>query len=192
MSFLLRRVAGLLFRPGRTWTEIRDERRSTAGLLFGYVAVLAAAAIVERIALAAWRYAFIEAEDQVLRRALWQTLWENVPFAIVDLLNLYLVGRIANGLFPPPDDDPVRGLRIAAYASTPLWVARLVVPFDLALTGPLALAAVLYAPYLLYRGIVGLLDLPVREGVRKTGLLVLSAAVVVGIVDYIVYLFVVL
>jgi hypothetical protein len=192
MTFLLYRVAVLLFRPGSTWAEIKDERTSTVKLLFGYVAVLAATAIVERVVLTAYRYSYIEAGQQVLRRAVWQTLWENIPFAFVDLLNLYIVGRIANSLMPPPEDDPVRGLRIAAYASTPLWVARLVVPFDLAFTGPLALLAVLDAPYLLYRGIAVVLDLPARQALRKTVALVLAAAFVAGIVDYLVYLFVVL
>lgn len=192
VRFLLQRIADLLVRPGKAWQDIKDERTTAPRLLFGYVAVLACIAIIERAALSGYRLHQIGTEGPQVWTAIWRTFWENIPFLVVDLINLYLVGRIANGLFPPPADEQERGLRIAAYASTPLWLARIAIPFDLPFVGWIALAAVLYFPYLLYRGVAGVLELPFREAARGTALLALAAALIVGIVNYILYLFVVL
>ncbi len=188
--FLFRRVADLLVRPNAAWQEIKAERTTAARLLLGYVAVLAGIAVIERALLSGFRLYAMGIEGPEAWTALWRTFWENVPFFVVDLLNLYLVGRIANGLFPPPEDEQDRGLRLAAYASTPLWVARIVIPFDLPVVGWFALAAVLYFPYLLYRGASVLLDLPPRRAAGATAVLALAAALIVGIVNYILYIFV--
>jgi hypothetical protein len=187
---ILLRVRDLMFRPGTAWEEIKTERSSTARILFGYVAVLAAAAVVERMLLDGYRHLVIE--SQAAGNAIWSTFWQNAPFFIIDLLNIYLAGRIANGLYPPPADDPVRGLRLVAYAATPLWIARIVVALPWSVFPWLALAAALYFPYLLYRGIAVLLERRSTEAAWNTAVLALATAVVVGIVNYIVYLFVVL
>ena len=187
---LLARVADLLFRPGKAWEEIRAERSTTVRLLFGYVAVLAAAAVVERMLLDGYRHLVIESQD--VGRAAWSTFWQNAPFFVIDLLNIFIAGRIANGLFPPPAGDPGRGLRLAAYAATPLWVARFLVALPGAVFPWLALAAALYFPYLLYRGVTVLLDRRSAEAVWNTAALALATLFVVGILNYIVYLFVVL
>ena len=187
---ILLRVQDLMFRPGAAWEEIKAERSTTARLLFGYVAVLAATAVVERMLLDGYRHLVIE--SQAAGTAIWSTFWQNAPFFLIDLLNIYLAGRIANGLFPPPADDPGRGLRLAAYAATPLWIARIVVALPWPVFPWLALAAALYFPYLLYRGISVLLDRRASEAMKDTAVLALSTLFVVGIVNYIVYLFVVL
>lgn len=189
---ILRRIQGLMFRPGRAWEEIKAERSTTARLLFGYAAVLAATAVLERILLDAYRHAFIGTEEQELRTALWGILWQNTPFFVIDLLNIYLTGRIANGLFPPPPGDPLRGLRIAAYAATPLWIARILVALPHAVFSWLSLAAALYFPYLLYRGITVMLDRRRAAALWNTAALLLASLVVVGIVNFIVYEFVIL
>lgn len=190
--FLLRRIADLMVRPGVAWLEIKAERSTTTRLLGGYVGALALFAVGERIVLGWIGLAGTGAETEELKANLWRPFWGSIPFLLVDLLNVWLVGRITNSLHPPPADEPVRGLRIAAYASTPLWVARIVVPFGLPFSGWLALAGFLYAPYLLYRGMAVVLDLPPRRAARSAAGLVLAAVVVVGVVDYILYIFVVL
>jgi hypothetical protein len=190
--FLLRRVGDLMARPGKTWQEIKAERTTATRLIAGYVGVLAVFAVIERIAIEWFRLAGLDTEPAALRTTLWRSFWGSVPFLAVDLLNVYLAGRIANSLYPPPADEPDRGFRIAAYASTPLWLGRIIVPFDLPFIEWAALAAVLYAPYLLYRGMAVVLDLPPGRAAKGAAVLVLAAAVIVGIVNYIVYLFVVL
>lgn len=187
---ILQRVQDLLFRPARAWEEIRAERSTTTQVLFGYVAVLAAIAVAERMLFDGYRHLVIE--SQAAGTAIWRTFWQNAPFFVIDLLNIYIAGRIANSLFPPPADDPGRGLRLAAYAATPLWIARILVPVPYAVFPWLALAAALYFPYLLYRGISVLLDRRSAEAIWNTATLALATLFVVGIVNYIVYLFVVL
>lgn len=188
----LDRVRDLMFRPARAWHEIKDERPTAARLIFGYVAVLASIAVLERIFLDAYRHVQIGTKGVELRAALWGVFWQNIPFLAVDLLNVFLAGKIANSLFPPPPNDPVRGLRIVAYAATPLWIARIIVAIPFSIFPWLSLCAAAYCPYLLYRGITIMLDRRRAEALKNTAALVSASAVVVGIVNYIVYEFVIL
>jgi len=142
---LFGRIKGMLFAPGAEWAVIATEATPTARLYSSYIVPLA---LLDALV------AFIHVSSGPLR----------VPFSggvVTALLvfgfglsGIFLVALIINALAPffGAVSNRRRAAAVAAYASTPIWVATVLVPFP-TLWAPLQVLAVIYHTWLLYLGL---------------------------------------
>jgi hypothetical protein len=169
---LLGRVKGMLLAPRNEWRHIALERISPRRLAVGYIAPLA----VMTALIALLRF----------------SITARVPFAGAvamavltlgfELTGVFVVALIINALA-----SSFRGihglgqaLRVAAYASTPLWVSCVFLPFP-TLALPAQFLAGLYHTYLMYLGLEVLMKSPRDRALGYATTVVLSS-VILGIV----------
>jgi hypothetical protein len=144
-SGLFGRVKGMLFAPGAEWALIAMEATPTARLYTTFIAPLA---LLDALV------GFIHVTSGSVR----------VPFSDGVITALLVFGFGLSGIFliawiidaVAPFFGAVRNRRlaaaIAAYASTPIWLATVFVPFP-TLWAPLQVLAVIYHTWLLYLGL---------------------------------------
>jgi hypothetical protein len=76
--------------------------------------------------------------------------------------------------------SPGQALKVAAYASTPLWLSAVFIPFP-AVSVPLQFLAGLYHTYLMYLGLKGLMKSP-RDRALGYATTVVLCSIILGIV----------
>jgi hypothetical protein len=169
---LLGRAKGMLFAPKNEWRHIGRERITPRRLVVGYVTPLAGVAAL----IAFFRF----------------SITPRVPFAgaaalalltlSFELLAVFVVALIINALasYFRGIHNLWQALRVTAYASTPLWVSCVFLPFPTLATPALFLAG-LYHIYLMYLGLEILMRSPRDRALGYATTVVLSA-VVLGIV----------
>lgn len=156
---LARRASAVLFRPSAAWDAIAAEPMTPRELLLGYVAPLAAVPAVCG-AIGGTLFGFSIA-DVGLRPGPVAVILEAVAGFILTLAGVWLAGqalaRVA-GWFGGVN-DPVRGLKVAAYSGTALWLAGLFYLLP-GLQIPAVLLGALWSLFLLYRGMSALQEVP--------------------------------
>jgi hypothetical protein len=150
---LLGRVKGMLFAPSAEWMAIATEGTSTPRLLASFILPLA---ILD--ALVAFIHVSIVGTTEPWSGAVRVPFSGGVITALLvlgcGLLGIFMVAVIINALAPFFGAVGNRRLAaaVAAYASTPIWLATVFVPFP-TLWPPLQLLAVIYHTRLLYLGL---------------------------------------
>lgn len=172
---LARRAMAVLFRPTTAWEAIAVEATSVREVLLGYVAPLAAIPSVCG-AIGGVLFGFTIA-DVGLKAGPIAVILEAIAGFVLTLVAVWLAGhalaRLA-GLFGGAADFP-KGLRLAAYSGTALWIAGLFYLLP-GLQIPAVLLAALWSLYLLYRGMPALLGVPEDRLLTcfATGLLIVA------------------
>lgn len=149
----LGRMKGMLFTPQAEWGLIASEGTETARFYTGFIVPLA---ILD--ALVAFIHVSIVGTTEPLSGTVRVPLTGGLITALLvfgcGLLGIFVVAWIIDAL--APFFGAVRNRRfasaIAAYASTPIWLATIFVLFP-TLWVPLQLSAVVYHTYLLYLGL---------------------------------------
>jgi hypothetical protein len=143
---LLSRIKGMLFAPTAEWALIATEAKPTARLYTTFIAPLA---LLDALV----AFIHVTSSGSV-----------HVPFSgglitaflvfVFGLLGIFIVAVIINAVAPFFGAVGSRRLAaaIAAYASTPIWLAMVFVPFP-TLWVPLQVLAVSYHTWLLYLGL---------------------------------------
>ena len=169
---LLGRAKGMLYAPKNEWRHIRRERITPRRLVVGYVTPLAAMA-----ALSAFlrfsvipRVPFAGAAAMALA-----TLGFELLAVLVVALIINLLATSFRGIH-----DLWQALRVTAYASTPLWLSSVFLPFPTVALPALFLAG-LYHVYLMYLGLEILMKSPPDRALGYATTVVLSA-IILGIV----------
>lgn len=186
MKTFLRRVKNILLHPRDEWKVIKDEPVTYKQLIGGYISALAAIPLTVSIVEAAllgpgtsdFRFASIVA--LLMQSSFWYVM------IVVDIM---ILGAIVNAFVTPSgvSSNGSRGLQIAAYSATPLFLVGIVV--SIPLMRWLQYVAVLYSVYLLYLGIRSLMGM--QQG-RAAGYAVasfLAGSIVVGALNLFEYLF---
>ena len=156
---LARRATAVLFRPAAAWDAAAAETTTPREILLGYVAPLAAIPAVCG-AVGGFLFGFSIA-DVGLKAGPVAVLLEAVAGFVLTLLGVWLTGHALARLalmFGGAADFP-KGLRLAAYSGTAVWLAGLFYLLP-GLQIPAVLLAVLWSLYLLYRGIPAMLGVP--------------------------------
>jgi hypothetical protein len=147
------RLKGLLISPGNEWAGIAEEGIATARLYTGFIGPLA---LLD--ALVAFIHVSIvgttEPLSGTMRASLSGGLITASMVVVCGLLGIFLIALIIDGLAPlfGAERNLARASAVAAYSSTPVWLATVAVPFP-TLWPTLQVLAVLYHTYLLYLGL---------------------------------------
>ena len=144
---LVDRVKNIIMSPTTEWPRIDSEQASVASIYTGYVVILAAIGPIASLI-----------GQQVFGLGFWKpAIGYSVGMAVITyvltLAQVFITALIINALAPSfgGTQDQVKALKVAAYASTPGWVAGIlgIIP----MLGILVLVAALYGLYLLYLGL---------------------------------------
>jgi len=165
---IVSRVKNIITTPQTEWPVIATEQTDPPTLYTSYIIPLAAITpVVTFISLSLWGIAGY--------RPIGTFFFSAVAQYIFTLIGVGIMGFIFAKLAPTfgGQDDVNQGLKLAAYAATPGWVAGIfiIVPF---IGWLVALAGAIYGLYVLYLGIPVLM----RNPQEKTLVYAVSAIVV--------------
>ena len=148
---LVDRAKNIILSPKTEWPRIDAEPATIASIYTGYVMILAA---IGPIATLIGQQLFgIGAFGYTWKPSIGYSIGTAVIGYILTLVIVYVSALIINALAPTfgGTQDQVKAFKVAAYASTPGWIAGIfgIIP----LLGWLALIGALYGLYLLYLGL---------------------------------------
>jgi len=173
---LVERVKNICLTPNTEWPVIAGETATTAGLMTGYVAPLAAIGAVAGFiggSLVGRSLLFIGSYRVPIVAGLGAAVFTFV-MAIVGIL---VLSFIINALAPTfgGEKDSSQAMKVAVYSYTPAWVAGIlqIVPT----LGVLGVLAGLYGLYLLYLGLPRLMKCPQDKAIGYTVVVVVCAIV---------------
>ena len=181
---LIYRVTNISLNQKTEWEVIAPEATSTGDLYRSYIVPLAAIGpVASFVGLTVIGVAVpLFGNHRLPMLSAFSNALTQYVFA---LLSIYLIALLINALAPTfgAEKSKLQALKLAAYASTPAWIAGilLVLP-SLAVLG---LLASVYSLYLLYLGLPVMMKAPPDKAVGYTAVIVLVAfvcAVVAGTV----------
>jgi Yip1-like protein len=186
MTALLKRVRNILLRPGAEWLVVKDEPATYRGVIAGYVAPLAA---VPPVAAVLGRFVFDRnIPDRALSLSLNYLLFTNLLWFGMIIISVMITGAVITAVMAATGSrwGGVRGLQVAAYSFTPLFLAGLLagIPFMAWSLAP----AIVYSVYILYQGIRALSTIQGIKAAWFAGVSFLAAAVIVGVMNMFEYM----
>lgn len=171
---LIERARNILLTPNAEWQVIDREAADSGGLYAGYIAPLAAIGPIASfvgMAIIGIRLPYI---DHSFRVPLDSAAVYAVVTYVLSLVSILVLALIIDALAPTFAGKRDRGqaLKVAAYASTAIWVAGVfaLVP----VLGFLSLLGI-YGLYLLYTGLPVLMKTPPEKSIGYTIVVVIAA-----------------
>lgn len=173
---LVQRVKNILLQPKQEWQVIDGEATSVTDLYKSYIVPLAAIgplASIIGMAVVGLSMPFVG----TYRVPLGMAASHAVVSYILTLLSVFLLAVVINALVPTfgGRKEQNQALKVAAYASTPSWLAGIFML--LPALGFLGLLASLYGLYLLYLGLPVLMKTPPDKALGYTVVVVIVAIV---------------
>lgn len=187
MTRFLRRVQNLFFHPQDEWLSIKEENTTYRNILLGYVAVLAAippvSSVVERVIINTGIV------SNAVHSPLRYVLAANVAWYLVIIVNMIITAAIITALVIPRESGwmSITGLQLAGYSYTPLFLVGILIIIPR--LSWLLYPAILHSVYLLYLGIRTVTDLDKRKAVLRAGASFFAAAIIVGTLNMLEYMF---
>jgi hypothetical protein len=180
---LVERVRQLLLSPRTEWEVIEAEPTTPAALYTGYVMPLAAIGPVAQVI----GYTVFGITVPFLGRfrvPIGSAITTAIVTYILTLIGTYLLGLIIDGLGPTfgAQRNPTQALKVAAYSSTPAWLAGV-----FALVPALGWLQILglYSVYLLYLGLPTLMKVPRDKAPGYTVVVVVASIVLFMLIGFI-------
>jgi len=186
MKALLSRVNNILLHPKTEWQVIRDETATYPGIVLRYISILS---VIPPAASVAGRYIFDgNVSDSVLFSSPRQLMLSSVLWYCMYIMNVMITGAVVTSIMAAAESRwrGVRGLQIAAYSFTPLFIAGFiaVIPH---MTWCIHIA-VLYGMYILYLGMRALFAMRGMRAAVHAAASIAAAAVIVGVMNLFEYL----
>ena len=186
MKALLGRIRNILLRPRAEWRVIKDEPATYGSVIAGYVAPLAA---VPPAAAVLGRFVFDRnIPASALSMPLDYLLFTNLLWFGMNIVSVMITGAVVTAITAAAESRwrGIRGLQVAAYSFTPLFIAGFLaaIPFMAWSLVP----AVVYGVYILYRGTRALLAIQGVKAAWFAGVTFLAAAVIVGVMNMFEYM----
>jgi hypothetical protein len=162
---LVDRVKNILLKPKDEWEVIAGESATVGGLFTGYAIPLAVLPIIGGIVgmgvlgIGADAYAAFGGIGIGFAAAL-----AAIGF-VIGMLMLFIMAFVVNAISPSFNgkSDMPSAMKLMTYASTPSWVAGLIVPFLGMVGGVLSIAAIAYVVYLIYTGVRPVMEVPAEK-----------------------------
>lgn len=180
MEKLLNRVKNMILSPRSEWQAVQAEQTTAKGIIFSYVAILAAVATVASI-LGLGIFG-IHIMGKTVRYAFGGLLVFGLVQYVLTIVGVVVAGAVINALAPSFDSkqDSVHALKVAAYSLTPWFVASIlnIIP-DLRVIVDLAS---LYGIYLIYLGLGPLMATPENKTIGYTVVSIIVMVVVLILV----------
>ncbi len=180
------RAANMLLRPRNEWRVIKEEPTTYGKTMTGYGTLLAA---IPPVAAVAERLLFGRGIARYSENApLGYVLATNIIWYPVIILNVIITGAVITAIAGrnEPGWFGVRGLKLALYAFTPLFLVCIltIIPgFSSFIYG-----AILYSIYLLYLGIVSLYEIGRRKAASYAFASFALAALILGTLNTLEYM----
>ena len=180
---LVERVRQLLLSPRTEWEVINAEPTTPAALYTGYVMPLAAIGPIARVI----GYSLFGISVPFLgtyRVPIGSAITNAIATYVLTLIATYVLALIIDGLGPTfgAQRNSVQALKVAAYSSTPAWVAGV---FSLVPGLGLLQILGLYSAYLLYLGLPALMKSPRDKAPAYTVVVILVAIVLFMLIGFI-------
>ena len=180
---LVERVRQLLLSPRTEWEVIDAEPTTPAALFTGYVMPLAAIGPVAQV-IGYTLFGITVPFLGTYRVPIGSAITTAIVTYILTLIGTYVLGLIIDGLGPTfgAQRNPIQALKVAAYSSTPAWLAGVfaLVP----VLGWLQILG-LYSVYLLYLGLPTLMKAPREKAPAYTVIVILAAIVLFMVIGFI-------
>ncbi|MGE5303451.1 MAG: Yip1 family protein [Alphaproteobacteria bacterium] len=180
---LTERVKNILLQPAAEWAVIAQETGNASELYKSYIAPLAAIGPIASII----GFAVIGVPLPMggsYRAPLTSAIGQAVITFILVLAGTYVLALIIDALAPTfgGTKDNFQALKVAAYSSTAAWVAGI---FNLIPALAFLQILALYSIYLLYLGLPILMKAPKEKALSYTGVVIIAAIVIFGIIGVI-------
>lgn len=178
---MIERVKNILLQPKTEWETISTESTSAGDLYKSYIVPLAAigpASSIIGMSLIGISLPFMG----TFRVPLSSSIAHAVTSYVLTLVGVFIIALIIDALAPTfgGEKNQAQALKVATYASTPSWVAGIVM--ILPMLGFIALLAALYGLYLLYLGLPLLMKAPREKAIGYTAVVVVVTIVVMMVI----------
>jgi hypothetical protein len=180
---ILNHVMGIFTHPDNEWRTIRGEPNTISRHYLTHVLILAAIPAVCAYIGATWTGWTVGRSDDLYRLTSESALFLCILFYGAMVTGVIVLGRFIDFLSVTyrGDDHTPRGVALATYTTTPLFISGLIALYPvLWLDMLVGLIAIAYSVYLLYEGIPILMDIP-----NERGFVFASAVVTVGLVMFV-------
>jgi Yip1 domain len=177
---LSERLKNILLQPAAEWAVIDKETGTTADLYKSYIMPLAAIGpIASIIGLSVIGVGLPMGGSY--RVSLMSAIAHAVTAYVLALAGTYVLALIVDWLAPTflAVKNDFQALKVAAYASTAAWVAGI---FSLIPALAFLQILALYSVYLLYLGLPALMKAPQEKALPYTGVVIIAAIVVFGVI----------
>jgi len=186
---LIDHVQKILLDPKSEWEVIAEESGSAADLYREYIVLLASIGPIASIiglSIIGINFGF----GGTFRVPLGSAMAQAFTSYILSMVGVFVVSLVIDALAPQfgGQKSPLQALKVAAYASTPSWLAGvvLVVP----MLAIISMVAALYGLYLLYLGLPLLMKVPQEKAVVFTIVVVVVAVIVMALIGQVSNMFV--
>ena len=175
---LVERAKNILIQPKSEWSAIAAEPTSAPELYKGYIMPLAAIGPLASIIGMSLVGISLPFMGGTYRAPLTTSVTHAIASYILTLVGVFIIALIVNALAPTfgGEKNQTQALKVVAYASTPSWIAGIVML--LPMLGVIALLAALYGIYLLYLGLPVVMKAPSEKAVGYTAVVVVGAVVI--------------
>ncbi|AJQ95266.1 Yip1 family protein [Gynuella sunshinyii] len=179
---ILNHLWGLFSHPDQEWESIRSEPNTLSRHYLAHTIILATIPAVCGYLGATHIGWTIGKDDTIYRLTSESALQLCILFYFAMIAGVFILGKFIDFLSityqSEQDDHTPRGLALASYTSTPLFMVGLIALFPVLWVNMLvAMAAVAYTVFLLYEGLPILMKIP-----PERGFLFASSVVTVGLV----------
>lgn len=178
---LIERAKRILLQPKSEWVVIEGESTSVADLYKGYIVLLAA--ITPLAGIIGMSLVGVSMPlTGTYRVPLASGIVHALTSYVLTLAGVFIIALIIDALAPSfgGQKNQIQALKVAAYSSTPSWLAGVVM--ILPMLGIITLLAALYGLYLLYLGLPLLMKVPQEKAVGYTVVVVVAAIVVMMVI----------
>jgi len=177
---LTERTKNILLQPVQEWSIIDKEPGSTAELYRSYIAPLAAIGPVASI-IGLSIFGIGVPLGGSYRVPLTSAIGHAVTTYVFALIGTYVLALIIDALAPTfrGSKNNFQALKIAAYSSTPAWLAGI---FNLIPTLAFLHILALYSLYLLYLGLPILMKAPQEKALPYTIVVIIAAILIFGVI----------
>src|SRR5438445_664650 len=182
---LISRTKNILLSPKQEWQVIDAEATSVGGLYLGYIVPLAAIGpIASSIRMAL--FGISVPSMGTYRVPIGAAVRQGVAHYVMALVGVFVLALIIDELAPyfRVEENRYQALKVAAYSSTPVWVAGIVGLFPM--LNILRLVGLLYSLFLLYLGLPVLMRVPQEKAMRYSVVVMISAVVLFFVIGFIV------
>lgn len=165
---LLHHIYGLFTHPREEWQDIEKERSDNKVLYQGYVAILALVPVVCGY-IGTVKIGWTIGNDELVRLSPESGLILCSLSYIALLVSIFILGKLIDWIGKTYgadiDEKHPRGMSLASYAMTPLFLAGAVAIYpSITLNMLVVLAAMAYTVYLIYTGVPVLMHISAERG----------------------------
>ena len=171
---LVDRTKSILLSPQQEWQAIDEEETSIGGLVTGYVVPLAAIGPVASL-IGMEIFGISVPSVGTYRVPIGAAVRQGIAQYVMALVGVFALALIIDKLAPyfRVEENRYQALKVAAYSSTPVWVAGIVglIPA----LSILRLLGLFYSLYLLYLGLPTLMRVPQHKVMGYTVVVIMCA-----------------